>query len=114
MDLDITEVGAGEALVVFVHGVLGRGSSFDHVADLLTFLDGRLAVVVGHSFGGVTAMGAAVRAPGAVDALVLYETSMAWVPSFDDRVMQAVLSADDPDVAGLRMMLGDRYDAMSQ
>jgi pimeloyl-ACP methyl ester carboxylesterase len=147
MDLDITEVGDGEALVVFVHGVLGRGSSFDRVADLLTsrcrmrwydrrgygrsrdangpcgiethvtdllaLLDDRPAVVVGHSFGGVTAMGAAVRGRGAVDALVLYETSMAWVPGFDDRIMEGVLSADDPDVAGLRMMLGDRYDAMS-
>jgi pimeloyl-ACP methyl ester carboxylesterase len=147
MDLEITEVGGGGALVVFVHGVLGRGSSFDrvapllpsgcrtwwydrrgygrsrdadgphgidtHVADLVAMLDGRRTIVVGHSFGGVTAMGAAVRGGGAVGALVLYETSMAWVPGFDDRVMAGVLSAEDPEAAGLRMMLGERYDAMS-
>ena len=111
MDLAVTEVGSGDALVVFVHGVLGHGRSFDrvaaeldsecrmlwydrrgysgsagaagapvtidgHITDLLDVIDGRRAVVVGHSFGGVTAMGAAVRAPQSVAALVLYETSV--------------------------------------
>jgi pimeloyl-ACP methyl ester carboxylesterase len=84
-----------------------------HVPDLLAVLDGRSAVEVGHSFGGVTAMGAAVRAPELIDALVLYETSMAWVPGWDDEVMQRVFGDADPATAGLRMMLGDRYDAMS-
>ena len=35
VDLEVTEVGDGDRLVVFVHGVLGRGRSFDRVADLL-------------------------------------------------------------------------------
>jgi pimeloyl-ACP methyl ester carboxylesterase len=148
MDLAVTEVGSGDDLVVFVHGVLGHGRSFDrvaaelesecrmlwydrrgysgsagaagapvtidgHITDLLDVLDGRRAVVVGHSFGGVTAMGAAARAPQSVAALVLYETSVAWVPGWDDGVMRDVLRSDDPAVAGLRVMLGDRYDAMS-
>src|ERR1700731_2836522 len=104
MDLMVTESGSGEALVVFVHGVLDRGRSFSrvaeilspdcrmlwydrrgygastdapgvpadistHIDDVLTVLDGRTAVVVGHSFGGVIAAGAAVRAPGSVEAL---------------------------------------------
>jgi pimeloyl-ACP methyl ester carboxylesterase len=148
MDLEVTEVGTGDALVVFVHGVLGSGRSFDrvadvlasecrmlwydrrgyrgsadvagapvtvdeHIADLLAVLDGRRAVVVGHSFGGVTAMGAAARAPQAVAAVVLYETSVAWVPGWDDGVMREVLRSDDPEAAGLRVMLGERYDTMS-
>ncbi len=148
MDLAVTEVGSGDALVVFVHGVLGRGRSFDrvadvlvsecrmlwydrrgygdsagttdgpvaidrHIVDLLDVLDGRRAVVVGHSFGGVTAMGAAARTPDAVAAVVLYETSMAWVPAWDDSVMREVLGDEDPEAAALRVMLGDRYDAMS-
>jgi pimeloyl-ACP methyl ester carboxylesterase len=147
MDLEVTEVGSGDALVVFVHGVLGHGRSFDrvadvlasecrmlwydrrgysasagaadapvaiddHIADLLGVLDGRRAVVVGHSFGGVTAMGAAARAPQSVAAVVLYETSVAWVPGWDDGVMREVLGDADPEGAGLRVMLGDRYDAM--
>src|SRR5215510_7043817 len=35
VDLEVTEVGSGDALVVFVHGVLDRGRSFDRVADVL-------------------------------------------------------------------------------
>ena len=65
-------------------------------------------MVVGHSFGGVTAMGAAVRAPQLVDSLVLYETSVAWVPGWDDTVMQGVFAADDPEGAALQLMLGAR------
>ena len=148
MDLEVTELGSGDALVVFVHGVLGRGRSFDriadvlapecrmlwydrrgygasagvaapvgidvHVADLLTVLDGRRAVLVGHSFGGVIAMGVAVRAPESVGALVLYETSLAWVPGWDDSIMQGVFASDDPETAALRVMLGARYDAMGK
>jgi pimeloyl-ACP methyl ester carboxylesterase len=149
MDLAVTESGAGEALVVLVHGVLDRGRSFSrvggflapqcrvawydrrgygdsagaprvpadvdvHIEDVLTVLDGRRAVVVGHSFGGVIAAGAAVRAPECVEALVLYESVMAWVPGWDDRHMRQLLWGADPEDAGLRMMLGARYDAMSE
>jgi pimeloyl-ACP methyl ester carboxylesterase len=35
VDLEITEVGSGDALVVLVHGVLDRGRSFRHMATLL-------------------------------------------------------------------------------
>jgi len=141
----VTELGAGDRLVVFVHGVLGHGRSFDrvaellggqctlrwydrrgyaasadaagapvdvgrHVDDLLAVLDGRRAVVVGHSFGGVTAMGAGVRAPELVDALVLYETSVAWSPGWDDEVMQGVFAADDPEAAALALMFAPAAD----
>jgi pimeloyl-ACP methyl ester carboxylesterase len=147
MDLEVTEEGEGDALVVFVHGVLDRGTSFrrvadvlvpdcrvlwydrrgygrssragvgpsdidGHVADLIAVLDGRRAVVVGHSFGGVTVLGAAARAPELVDAVVLYETVTAWAPGWDDRIMRGVLGSDDPEEAGLRMMLGDRLERL--
>ncbi|HEY7105948.1 MAG TPA: alpha/beta hydrolase [Acidimicrobiia bacterium] len=147
MDFDVTETGDGDALVVFVHGVLDRGASFrrvaelltgecrmvwydrrgygrssragespsgldGHVADLLAVLDGRRAVVVGHSFGGVTVLGAAARAPELVDSVVLYETVTAWAPGWDDRIMRGVLASEDPGDAGLRMMLGDRLDGL--
>jgi pimeloyl-ACP methyl ester carboxylesterase len=147
MDLEVTELGSGDARVVFVHGVLDRGTSFrrvaehldgdchmawydrrgygrstaaavtpsgvdGHVADLLAVLDGRRAVVVAHSFGGITGVGAAVLAPDLVEALVLYETVTAWAPGWDDRVMRGVLDSDDPEEAGLRMMLGDRLQSL--
>jgi pimeloyl-ACP methyl ester carboxylesterase len=148
MKLKVTEFGAGEQLVVFVHGALGSGRSFDrvaallddefrilyydrrgygenaqaavggpvgvdtHIDDLIEILDGRHAVVIGHSFGGLTTLGAAVRAPELVDALGAYETSMAWSPGWDDTVMRGVLAGPDPADAGLRLMLGERYDRM--
>jgi pimeloyl-ACP methyl ester carboxylesterase len=148
MDLMVTESGAGQPLVVLVHGVLDRGRSFSrvaellsadcrllwydrrgygasaaapgvpasidaHIGDLLTVLDGRQAVVVGHSFGGVVAAGAAVRAPEAVQALVLYESVMGWAPQWDDRMLRRLLWGPEPEEAGLRLLLGERYDTMS-
>ena len=58
-------------------------------------------------------MGAAGAAPQSVAALVLYETSVAWVPGWDDGVMHEVLASDDPEAAGLRVMLGGRYQVLS-
>jgi pimeloyl-ACP methyl ester carboxylesterase len=83
-----------------------------HIEDLLRVIDGRRVVLVGHSFGGVTVVGAALRAPELVAAAVLYETGMAWVPGWDDSHMRAVLGADNPALAGLGMMLAERFDAM--
>jgi pimeloyl-ACP methyl ester carboxylesterase len=147
IDLDVSETGSGDDLVVFVHGVLDRGRSFqhvaeqlagecrvlcydrrgyagsagaagspagvdDHVEDLLALIDGRRAVLVGHSFGGVIASGAAVAEPEVVEALALYETIMWWTPGWDDRIVRGILGSDDPEVAGLRLILGARYDDM--
>jgi pimeloyl-ACP methyl ester carboxylesterase len=50
----------------------------DHVDDLIAVLDERPAVVVGHSLGGVVAMGAAIRRPDLVASLAIYETAMPW------------------------------------
>jgi pimeloyl-ACP methyl ester carboxylesterase len=146
-DLHLSEEGTGDQLVVFVHGVLDRGSSFRksaaflpaecrmvfydrrgygqsltaakvpvgvdvHSDDLVAILDGRRAVVVGHSFGGVTVLGAALRHPELVSAVVLYETGMAWLPTWDDRTMSELLSRDDAELASVRMMFGNRVDTM--
>jgi len=147
IDLHPREVGTGDQLVVFVHGVLDRGSSFRrtaefldnqcrmvlydrrgygqsysdslepvgvevHTDDLLNVLDGRRAVVVGHSFGGVTVLGAALRNPELISAVVLYETGMAWLPTWDDRFMTELLWRDDAEEAAVRMMFGDRFETM--
>lgn len=50
-----------------------RYTSADHAADLFALMDGlgiERAILVGHSFGGVIAMHAAVLAPGRVEAMV--------------------------------------------
>jgi pimeloyl-ACP methyl ester carboxylesterase len=156
LDLAITESGRGSPRVVFVHGVLDRGGSFErvaalledecrmvwydrrgyadsidapgtpvgvdgHIDDLIAVLSGRLtgrldgepAVVVGHSFGGVTVVGAALRAPELVRAVVLYETGFAWVPGWDDTPVQSLLAGEDPEGAGVRRLFPRRYDSMS-
>ncbi|HEY6532142.1 MAG TPA: alpha/beta hydrolase [Acidimicrobiales bacterium] len=147
-DLAVTESGTGDRLVVFVHGVLDRGRSFEpiaerldgrcrtvwydrrgygasasapgvpvgvdgHVADLLAVLDGRRAVLVAHSFGGIHAFGAAIRAPELIEAVVAYETVTAWAPGWPDTAMRDVLSRDDPEAAGLELMLGPRLASMA-
>ncbi|HLY84541.1 MAG TPA: alpha/beta hydrolase [Acidimicrobiales bacterium] len=84
-----------------------------HVEDLLRVIDERRAVVVGHSFGGVTVVGAALQAPELVGAVVLYETGMAWAPGWDDSHMREVLWSEDPAKAGVQMMFRERFDAMA-
>lgn len=51
----------------------------DHVADLLAVLDGRRAVVVGHSLGGDVALAAAARHPDQVVAAAAYEPPLPWL-----------------------------------
>jgi len=120
VELEVTEAGNGDDLVVFLrvaehlrgdcrmlmYDRRGYGTASSepvepvgvdgHVDDLLGLLDGRSAVVVGHSFGGMTAVGAAVRAPELVDAVVVHETPVAWAPGWDDSVVESILADPDP------------------
>ncbi len=85
-----------------------------HIEDLVNLLDGRRVVLAAHSFGGVIAAGAALRAPELVEALVMYESGLAWVPGWDDTIMGQVLWGHDPEDAGLRLMFRERYRALSR
>ena len=55
------------------------GTLADHVADLVELVGAGPAVVVGHSFGGDVAMGAALAAPEAVVGVAAYEPPMPWL-----------------------------------
>ena len=95
-------------------GLPGPPATIDvHIDDLLTVLDDRPAIVVGHSFGGVIALGAAARAPEVVQSIVLYETNIAWVPGWDDGAMSVVRAQADPEDAALQLMLGPAYGRMT-
>ncbi len=52
-----------------------------HIDDLLTVIDGRTSVVVGHSYGGDVALGAAVRGGvgSGIVSVVAYEPPMPWL-----------------------------------
>lgn len=86
----------------------------DHVDDLLAVLDGRRAVVVGHSYGGVVALAAAVREPGLVLSVGAYEPPMPWLPDWPQdtaggEALRAAMKDGDANAAVeafLRRMLG--------
>ncbi len=92
----------------------GAGTVADHVADLLAVLDDRSAVVVGHSFGGVLAILAALARPDLVPAVGAYESPMPWAPwwprtSAGARAVETAGAhgADAAAEAFLRRMIGD-------
>lgn len=55
------------------------GTLPDHVADLLVLAGDGPAVVVGHSYGGDVALGAALAAPGVVVGVGAYEPPLSWM-----------------------------------
>ena len=86
-----------------------------HIDDLLAVIAGRPAVVVGHSYGGDVALGAALRHGGdpVIRAVVAYEPPMPWLGPWSRRPAGPPASAADPeDPAGaaerfFRRMVGD-------
>jgi len=60
-----------------------REGPFDmraQVADLVRLLDGRRALLVGHSYGGNVAMATAQHHPDLIGGVAIYETPMSWQP----------------------------------
>ena len=80
-----------------------------HVDDLVSVIDGRSAVVLGHSIGGVIALMVAERRPDLVRAVVAHEPPTPWVswwptdPDADD-----TRSPEDEAERFMRSMVGER------
>ena len=77
---------AGHHVVRYDRRGYGRSAPHDgpfgieeQVADLAAVLDGRPAVVFGHSYGGNVALGLADRHPSLVEAVGVYETPLSWL-----------------------------------
>ena len=72
-----------------------------HIDDLVAVIGGRPAVVVGHSYGGDIALGAALRHGGApaIRAVVAYEPPMPWLGPWSRRPPDPPSSAS-PSSAG--------------
>ena len=89
-----------------------------HVDDLLSVLDGRPSVVVGHSFGGIVGLTAATREPSVVLAVASFEAPMPWVPWWPGSTPGGAAAAAGGDGAAaaegfLRRMLGDeRWESL--
>ena len=67
----------------------------DHVADLVTIVAGRPAVLVGHSYGGDVALGAAAECPAEVRAVGVYEPPLPWSDWWPRRT-KGNITAEDP------------------
>ena len=91
----------------------------EHVADLARLIDGRRAIVFGHSYGGNVALALAERHPDLVRAVAVYETPLSWTewwPGFIRRNSSATHVT--PEAAAeqfMRRMVGDRrWEALSE
>ncbi len=83
-----------------------------HVDDLLDLIDGRSAVVFGHSMGGLVALGAALRPEAPLLGVIAFEPPMPWLPLWTRRPRGADASATAVDPAAeaerfFRRMVGD-------
>jgi pimeloyl-ACP methyl ester carboxylesterase len=97
----------------------GPAATFDdHVDDLLAIVDGRPAVAVGHSLGGVVALAAAQRRPDLIMAVGAFESPRPWVDwwpttSAGTEAMAAAESPEDAAEVFMRRMIGDdRWEAL--
>jgi pimeloyl-ACP methyl ester carboxylesterase len=89
----------------------GPTTSFDQqVDDLVRLLDGRPAVVAGHSFGALVALALAERRPELVRAVVAYEGPRSWAswwPGAAATVAEGEPAPEDTAEWFMRRMLGD-------
>ena len=69
----------------------------EHVDDLVHLVGEGPAVVVGHSYGGDVALGAAIEAPGALRAVGAYEPPTPWFDWWPRRSASSI-TAEDPAV----------------
>jgi pimeloyl-ACP methyl ester carboxylesterase len=85
-----------------------------HVADLVERLDaarGARTIVVGHSYGGLVALGAAARAPEQTVAVVAYEPPLPWLPWWPHRGGREALLREDPGAFAERFFRRQAGDA---
>jgi pimeloyl-ACP methyl ester carboxylesterase len=92
------------------------------VDDLVRVLDGRRATVVGHSFGGLVALAAAIRDPAFVCAVGAYEVPQPWQPWWPEGsaggAAIALASTDGTEVAAerflMRMLGEERWSSLPE
>jgi pimeloyl-ACP methyl ester carboxylesterase len=90
-----------------------------HVADLAKLLDGRPAVVFGHSYGGNVALALAERHPRLVRAVAVYEVPLSWLPWWPGSTgRRGAATRGTPEDAAeqfMRRMVGDeKWAALSE
>jgi pimeloyl-ACP methyl ester carboxylesterase len=77
----------------------GPGTIAGDVRDVVALLQKGPATVVGHSIGGLAAIGAALAEPGLVRGVGLYETAVPWAGWWTDDGRGAMLHETEANVA---------------
>jgi pimeloyl-ACP methyl ester carboxylesterase len=88
----------------------------EHVADLVAVVGDGPAVVVGHSYGGDVALGAALESPAAVRAVGVYEPPLPWLEWWPRRTASSITNEDPAAFAEgfFRRVVGDAgWDRLS-
>jgi pimeloyl-ACP methyl ester carboxylesterase len=94
---------------------LGHGLD-DHIADLVAVVGDGPAVVVGHSYGGDVALGAALAAPDTIGAVGAYEPPLPWFEWWPHRSASTIADEDPATYAEgfFRRVVGDAgWDRLS-
>jgi len=87
-----------------------------HVADLVSVAGKGPAVVIGHSYGGDVALGAAIEAPDVIGAVGAYEPPLPWTPWWPRRSASSIANEDPATFAEgfFRRVVGDAgWDRLS-
>jgi pimeloyl-ACP methyl ester carboxylesterase len=88
----------------------------EHVADLVALVGDGPAVVVGHSYGGDVALGAALEAPDVIGAVGAYEPPLPWCDWWPHRSASSIADEDPATFAEgfFRRVVGDAgWDRLS-
>ena len=88
----------------------------EHVADLVALVGDGPAVVVGHSYGGDVALGAALEAPDVIGAVGAYEPPLPWCDWWPRRSASSIADEDPATFAEgfFRRVVGDAgWDRLS-
>jgi pimeloyl-ACP methyl ester carboxylesterase len=101
------------------YGLVGPFTMDAHVADLVALLDGRRAIVFGHSYGGNVALALAERHPELVRGVAVYEVPLSWLPWWPGgsgrRGTALEGSPEDAAERFMRRMVGDeRWEALPE
>jgi pimeloyl-ACP methyl ester carboxylesterase len=77
----------------------GTASIGDDIAELLELIDERSVTAVGHSLGGLVALGAAIERPVSFSSIGLYETAVPWANWWSDVERASLLAETDKNLA---------------
>ena len=87
-----------------------------NVDDVVAILNGRRAVVVGHSYGGQIALTCASRLGDQIHGVSVYESPLSWLPWWPTNTAGATGVAAGPDRAAeafmIRMIGQQRWDSL--